>query len=400
MFTPAGDDGQPLTDPGTTLVPPIPDDPPALEGPTLAGSPLPCGGTADSTTVEVIGVDASTISIATGSDEGARFAGESGARMPTAVAAMAEYCNTLGGLLGRVLSVESYDAAVSEVVAVAERQCEEVLALVGAGYLQASQGVSVWGGCGLPRFDGWPADIRSPNPVPLFAHRVAIDGDPEVAVAIVVPDSTAGRTEAEETEFALRTDGVSVVAIEFFPLTAQPDWAGISERLTAAGVGVVHVAGSCRGATMPLVAAGGSSGPAVIADASSYDDACRRDAIADGVPVEKVILQLPFLPLEDRDAAPATVAMAQILDDFGAPVSGDALQASAAFWNFAAAADACEAVGLLRACLSGPNVGDSSGAGFFPSADERACRVVMRVGSDGFERIEPVAPGEFACPAG
>lgn len=401
VFTPAGEGTDSFADPATTLVPPTPSDPPEIEGPSLAEFAVPCGVDADPGDATGPGVDEGSIRIATGNDEGGRFSGQSGATMPDAVVAMAEHCNGLGGLAGRVITVEAYDAAVTEVPDVAARQCEEGLALVGYGYLQESLGTETWNGCSMPRFEGWPTDLLDAEPRPLLAHRAAALSDPAAfSVGVVVPDTTAGRTEAEAVQAALTVAGFTVVAVEFYPLTVEVDWPALSRRLADVGVGLIHLGGSCRGATVPLLLAGGADGPPIVADVSTYDDACRGDAVALGAPVQKVLVQLPFLPVEDGDAAPVTQAFVEILDRFGAVATGDGLLAGSAFWEFAVAVDACRASGVSRTCLDEQRDEEWNGAGLHPGFDSVSCRVVMALTETGFERVLPSEPGRFSCPEG
>lgn len=401
VFTPAGDGQDDATGTATTLVPPVPSDPPEIEGPSLADFAVPCGVDADPTPAEGVAIDNGRIRIATGSDEGGRFAGQSAATMPNAVVAMAEHCNTLGGLAGRVIAVDSYDAVVTELPEVAARQCDEAFALVGYGYLQESLGTETWNGCDLPRFEGWPSAVLDAEPVPLLAHRLAAITDPTaLSVAIVVPDTTAGRTEAEAAQAALASDGFSVVAVEFYPLTVEIDWAAMRDRLVAAGAGLIHLAGSCRGATMPLLTETGADGPTIVADLSTYDEACRADAVSFGLPVDKVLLQLPFLPIEDGAEAPVTQAFVEILETYGAAPTGDAFMAGASFWEFAVAVDACRGVVLTRGCVEDRRVDEWNGAGIHPPAADASCRVVVALAADGFERLLPAEPGRFSCPEG
>ncbi|MEM9465675.1 MAG: hypothetical protein AAGA90_09900 [Actinomycetota bacterium] len=399
VFTPAGDASESLADPGTTLLPPTPSDPPEIEGPSLADFAVPCGVDPEPTPATGPGIDDTTIRIATGNDEGGRHAGRSGASMPEAVVAMAEHCNTLGGLAGRAIAVETYDAAVTEVPDVAARQCEETFALVGHGYLQASLGTETWNGCGLPRFDGWSSALLRAEPVPLLAHRVAAVTDgAALSVAIVMPETTAGRTEAEAAQIALVAAGFSVATVEFYSPAVEIDWPAMQSRIAASGAGSIHVSGSCRGATMPLAAAGGAEGPTIIADASSYDDDCRADAAALGVPLDNILLQVPFLPVEDGDDAPVTQAFVEILERFGASATGDALLAGAAFWEFAVAVDACRSDVVTRDCLDERRDVEWNGAGIHPPAADASCRVVVAMTADGFERVLPAEAGRFGCP--
>ncbi|MEM8706039.1 MAG: hypothetical protein AAGE98_06245 [Actinomycetota bacterium] len=393
-FTPATGNEIDLSDPSTTLIPPTPEDPPEIEGPTLADFDIPCGRDAEPIPGDTVGVDDSVIVIGTGNDRGARFTGSSGQGMPEAVAAMADHCTALGGLAGRGLQVRSYDAAVVEVADRALDQCREVLALVGAGYATPVAGLDAWTACGLPVFEGWPSWLLGVDPLPIEAHRFAAFAEPTArTVGIVAPTSLEGRARAVSVGGVLTADGFTVATDVAYSLTIETDWDDVADELAA--VGLVHVEGPCEDVVVPLLEAlgGRETVPLVVTGPSSYDRTCLDVATVRGAPTDRLLVQLPFLPLEDGDDAPVTQAFAEILATYATPVSGDALLASAAFWSFADAADAC-AEDLSRSCLRSQL--DGEGAGLVRRADA-ACRVVLGVVDGEFERVVPASPGRLAC---
>ncbi|MEM8708263.1 MAG: ABC transporter substrate-binding protein [Actinomycetota bacterium] len=396
VFTPATGNQTDLTDPSTTLIPPRPEDPPEIEGPTLADFEVPCGRDAQPPAGRGIGLDDELIRIGSGNDRGARHAGSGGAGMPDAVAAMADHCTALGGLAGRGLQVLTYDAAVVEVADRAGEQCAEVLALVGAGYATPVAGLETWEGCGLPVFEGWPSWLLGVDPLPTEAHRFAAFAEPAaMQVGIVAPSSLEGRALAEALGGVLTAQGFTVTIDRAYSLTTETDWADVAAELVAAGVGLVHVDGPCEDVTAPLLSALAAveSMPLVVAGPSSYDQACLDTARLAGAPVERLLVQVPFLPLEDGAAAPVTQAFADILATYAAEVTGDTLLAAAAFWSFADAVDAC-ADDLTRACLRSNLDGDGAG---LVRRDDAACRVVLGVVDGVFERVVPQTPGRLAC---
>ena len=400
MFTPAEGDGA-LADTATTLLPPAPPDPPEIEGPSLVDFTVPCGIEPEPTAARGPGVSDDAIRVGVGNDEGGRHAGRSGATMPEAVAAMAEHCNSLGGLAGRVVQVDAYDAAVTELADVAADQCGEAFALVGSGHLEPLAGAEPWAACSMPHFAGWDPALLRPTPMPLLAHQLAAFVDPaSFSVAVVMPDTLEGRGAAEAATAGLVEAGFVVVATEFFSVTTEPDWTALAGRVAAAEAGLIHVDGPCRAATVPLLAAGDEDGPTVIAGASSYDRACLTDSGLDSNVLDRLLVQLPFLPIEDGDEAPVTAAFADIFRTYGATVTGDALLAAAAFWEFAVTVDACRGAELTRDCLDRRRGDDWDGAGLHPAGTEASCRVVVKVVLDSFERVLPEEPGRYGCPEG
>lgn len=381
----------------TTLLPPTPTDPPEIEGPMFAGRPVECGADATAIGSGVVGVDDTTIAIGTGNDRGGFFAGDAGRSMPDAVAAMAGLCNELGGLLGRTVVVSDYDAAVVEVAGRATQQCDEVAALVGYGFLDDISGIEAWTACGLPLLPGWDRAVVEP-PL-LLAHGIAVLGDPGALVAAVIgPETGSGALTRASTVEALTADGFTVAVDAAYSVTGPMDWEELAADIRRAEVGLVHVDGGCAGVMVPLLAAldGESIAPFVIGGHQAYDPACVAAGSAPST-FDRVMLELPFLPLEDGEPAAVTAAYAEALDRFLVPTTGDSLLAAAAFWRFAQATAECP--GLERSCLQVAALGDWDGLGLFPGGDQADCRVVLGVRDGAFVRIAPEEPGEFACPA-
>lgn len=380
----------------TTLLPPTPTDPPAIDGPMFADRAVACGGARTSVSLTMVGVDADTITIGSGNDRGGVFAGDAGRAMPDAVAAMAGLCNELGGLNGRTVVVRDYDAAVTEVEGRAQQQCGEVAALVGHGFLDAIAGVEIWTECGLPRFPGWAPDAFGPPT--LIAHGFAALADPAALTAAVVgPDTAAGQAERVAVTDAMTAAGFSIVLDLSYPVTSEPDWAALAAELRRAEVGLVDVDGGCGGALVPLLGAltAAGAGPYVVADHRAYDPGCLSGVAAD-VPIDRLLLELPFLPLEDGGDAPSTAAYADALDRFAVEVTGDTLLAASAFWRFTEAAGRCP--GLERSCLREAAARAWDGLDLHPVGEEAGCRVVVGVSEAGLERVTPTRPGTYGCP--
>jgi len=394
VFTPATG-GESLANPSTTLIAPEPTEPPQIERPKLADYEIPCGISAEPVEAESIGVAETTISIATGSDEGAEFVGQSGARLTDAVIAMAEFCNASGGLAGRTLAVSADDAVLTEVEAIAQRQCGQVLAVIGAGYLDQTVGDPVWDACGMPRFAGWPESVMIPgDPELVFAAVTA--GIDEPTAVVVGSDTEFGQQRSALMSDALTEAGIEVTAVRTYLTDEATNWGSVANAVSADDV--VYLTGSCRGAVVPLLEAGVSAGVTVVAGPSAYDLACLVEAQQAGVDLSALRVELPFLPFEDLEDAPITAALAEVLRSYALPVTGDTLLASAAFWDFAQVSAQCAAEELNRACLVDTQGELEAELGLVNDAVERGCRVLLRVGEGGFARVAPTVPGQMLCP--
>ncbi len=354
-----------------------------------------------------VGIDSATITIGAGNDRGGLYSFGSGRAMPDAVEVMAGHCNALGGLLGREVHVLEYDAAVVEVQARTEVQCTEVVAVVGQGYLQADDAQAAREACGLPSFDGWINDLTIGDPVVLVGFLHASRSEAAAArVVLIGPDTASGIRANEIRSAAIResTVPVAVVASLTYPLDETPDWDALAEAVRDAEAGLVRIDGACASAIVSMLAAfaADESPPLIMSGPSTYDHACIADAVAAGLPVERLLVELPFHPIEDKGAAPVTARYVELLAEVAVEPTGDALLAASAFWRFASAADAC-GQRFGRACLAeraaeldgwtGGGLHRTIGSGRFSDT----CAVIVGVDGVEFERRTPVAPGVYDC---
>lgn len=402
---PGGSDVAPSTTAGTvtasTLVPPVPTDPPEIDRPMIGELEIPCGVHDSVDLAAMPGVDDESITVGTGNDRGGTATFNAGRGMSEAVLAVAGYCNSLGGIAGRDIVVVSYDAAVVETQQRVADACEEVLAMVGFRYLMAAEATIAAARCGLPTFA-----VRSltRSPFPLHGHFAAIFAAPAEAglVVLVGPDTPTGAVDRQ-----LRADALSIspVPIEVvgeigYPIDEAPDWGVIVAEARATGAGLVHLSGGCDHAVVPFleIAAAAGWGPLVLATTSAYDPSC----LADPDLVGRLLIELPLLPFEDGDAAPATAAHAELLDGIGAPRTGDALMAVSSFWRWVVSTAMCGPE-LDRACLietSGRiDAWDAGGlhAVEFVDGTTEPCVVVMGVDEGAFVRLLPAEPGTYDC---
>ncbi len=397
-------------DTATTLVPPTPTDPPETLRPTLGEMEVPCGlvdRSAPPTSGEV-GIDDTSILIGTGNDRGGLYTAGSGRGIPDAVEVMAGYCNSLGGLAGREVLVAEYDAAAVEAAERATEQCDEVFAVVGQGYLDAEGAHEVRTLCGLPSYPAWPQGLIAGEPLPIHGQLLAFFLEPAAGqVALVASRTSDGESRRVLRRSALETSDVEfvVVAEISYPIDDDPGWDSVALEAFEAGAGLVHIDGSCEAAVVPFLRSAEELGwsPVVLAGPSGYHSQCVSEAHTEGLGIDRLMVELPFLPLEDGPTdAPVATAYARMLSELAAPVTGDALLASSAFWRWASVVDQCGS-DLSRSCLEdGATLTEGWTAGglhraydFDGSTD--ACAVVMGVVDGGFVRLLPEEPGLYDC---
>lgn len=119
----------------------------------------PCGeGTASGATDQ--GVTEDSITIGYGDDRGYTAAPGLSQEVGDAVTAMIDWCNDQGGINGRQLVGNQYDAAITNTVQVLKKACKSDFMLVGDGFANDFAGDPVRLGCGLPHV---PAFTVGPN---------------------------------------------------------------------------------------------------------------------------------------------------------------------------------------------------------------------------------------------
>ena len=139
----------------------------------------PCGpGDASGATDQ--GVTDDTILIGGGDDRG--FAASLGLNkaQTDAIQALVEKCNELGGINGRQLEVEPYDAQLFEVASVMLDACDRMFMLVGEGFAVDGFGEETRVQCDLAHVPAWTVSAAAAHgpsmvqPVPNPADRLPI----------------------------------------------------------------------------------------------------------------------------------------------------------------------------------------------------------------------------------
>src|SRR5580658_10015964 len=153
---------------------------------TFGTLPSPCGpGHATGATEQ--GVTNSTINIAYGDDRG--FSGSPGLdqEMGDAVKAMIAWCDAQGGINGRKIVGDYYDAAVTNVGSVMTQACKTDFMLVGEGFALDGTAEQTRLGCNLAAVPGFTVSPvvatayemyqASPNPINYSPAALAYQGE-------------------------------------------------------------------------------------------------------------------------------------------------------------------------------------------------------------------------------
>lgn len=393
-------------------------EPPLPPLPTIGELTIPCGPAADPPSAEgAPGVTAESITIGTGNDRGGLYTSGSGRGIPDTIRILADRCNSLGGINGRLIEVVEHDAAVVEVEDQTARACESDFALVGQGYLLDTLAEGVRVECGLPSFPAWTSmrpseDSRVVVAVPTQADHVILDGlavvvfaagEAGARVGVVVPATPGGRDSAARLQTAVARSGMGIepVVLEY-PVDRAANWDAIVSWAAAAEIGAFWVEGSCESSLVPLMTALEAQGmtPPVTGGPGLYDPYC---AAANASALDGVLVALNVHPAEDRAAIDAVDAHVQLLRAAGVDPTADALRAASAFWLWASATSGCSEP-LTRECVvvAAGLVDGWTAGGLHPATDPGAwtdsgCFALLAVVDGGFERISDHDPGELDC---
>lgn len=389
----------------TTLRPPTPEDPPEPPVPTIGELEIPCRS---SELVEVPvrpGVTDEAITIGTGTDRGGIATAGAGRGVVEMMEVLVDHCNANGGLLGRSVRVEEYDAAAVEADDRVARACGEVSALVGHVFYQYLEAESAAAACGLPSIPTEHALVPSAriDLHGLLAGVFAATGNGG-DVALVAPDTPAAAeaTTARLAAIAFGEVPLRVVSTVSYPVDDPPDWPAVVNAAREGDAGQVHLVGGCDHAVAPFLTAADAAGwePVVVTTAAAYDPAC-----LDLVNASRLLVEVPFLPVEDGSAAPAISAHAELLDRVGAPLTGHGVLAASAFWRWASLAEDCLVVPDPE-CVAdavdrqGEWTAGGLHRGIQASGASPGCAVVLAIDAGAFVRRLPEEPGTYDCTEG
>jgi ABC-type branched-subunit amino acid transport system substrate-binding protein len=339
--------------------------------------------------------------------------------MSDAVAAMIDWCNEQGGINGREVIGNYYDAKITEVNNAMTEACGETFMLVGEGWSLDSAQETVRRDCGLPavptysvspQFANAPLMVQPvPNPVDYTNVQVA------KAMAEAFPQEVT-RSAVMYANYAATIDTKDKV-LETYPtwgfdfldcpqeynIAGESDWKPFAQNLKECGAEVVYFTGSPYPNFENFLDAANQVGfdPIYITDVNFYDQAF-ADWNVDGY-ANKVYIRNTFVPLEEADVEPATAKYLEIVEGAGGDVNQLGEQAASAFLLWATAARACGS-DLTRDCVMAElaSVTEWTGGGMHAPSDPssnlpQSCGMVMRMQGTAFERFQPADEGTFEC---
>lgn len=378
----------------------------------------PCGeGDASGATDQ--GVTDDSITIGYGDDKGFSATPGLNQEMGDAMDAFIQWCNGLGGINGREIVGNRYDAAIFNTAQVTKESCSQDFMLVGQGFGLDENAEPDRIKCKMPTVSGFtisPAAAMGPmhyqavpGPVDEFnpsTQQILLDRFPDEfkSVGMVNSDSPAVAQGLERYFNNFETLGSTADDCGVSLKSAGGDnYRAIVQRYKDCGVTSLFSftppspplysfleAASVEGLDLPFAT-----------EATWYNEAV-SDANGSGL-TEGVMVGMQFQPFENADEVPAVADYLSIMDEFGGVKALLGMQTASSFLLWAQVAKECGS-DLTRQCMVDglEQVTTWTGGGLHAESnpgDNRTptCGILMQVTGDTYEQIVPDAKGEYFC---
>ena len=392
------------------------------EAPMFGDAPWPCGpGTEPNTDAgDEVGVSADSVSIAAGDDAG--YAGAPGLshEETDAMRALVAKCNELGGINGRQITLNYYDAALFNIGPAIQSACDDKnFFLVGEGWAFDGNQEETRLSCGLPAvptytvsaafamgkdvFQGTPnpADQSPSGWLAMLAQKL-----PDAVKQVGALTAAFAATQEVRDKLVEAAPGFgwnfAETNLEYNPV-GESDWTPFVKQLQDAGASAVAYTGSCLPSLQLFAQAAAANGldVPIFADANNYQADCAA-VNTDGA-LDNLYVRMAFVPFEEADINKATKDYVDLVTASGGDVALLGAQATSSFLLWATAASACGAV-LTRECTleNLRNTHEWTGHGLHAETDPGgnhppACNILVKLDGTKYVRVAPDEPGTFAC---
>ncbi|HEY6426520.1 MAG TPA: ABC transporter substrate-binding protein [Acidimicrobiales bacterium] len=385
---------------------------------TFGTLPSPCGkGHATGTTQQ--GVTNSTINIAYGDDRG--FSGSPGLdqEMGDAVKAMIAWCNAQGGINGRKLVGDYYDAAVTNVGTVMTQACKQDFMLVGEGFALDGLAEQTRLSCNLAAVPGFTVSgvvanayemyQASPNPVNNSPAALAFQGEKlfgKKTQHAAVYDSTLS-TQQQSTAKAVQAYGKAgwkwINCPFLVNYNGEASYAPFAQKLQSCGAQVVFDDATPGPVIYGVLEADNQIGydPIWLMDAAMYTQSFAQWNTA-GLG-NNVYVHIAYEPLEAAKVVPAVSQYLSIVKKYGGLTSSLGEQSTSSFLLWATEAKACGS-DLTRQCMINhlAKVTNWTGGGLnAPTNPSKnlppACGILMKLDNTKWVQTYPTKLGTFDC---
>ncbi len=406
-------DTTPTTEAATTTTVPA--------GPTFGDLASPCGaGTASGATDK--GVTDKTLTIGYGDDEGYAAAPGLDKEMSDAMKAMISWCNDQGGINGRQVVGNFYDAKVTEVDKAITQACsDKVFMLVGEGYVFDAGQEQLRIGCQLAAIPGFAvAGAFNQGPgvrlaVPAPGDQVTLSGAYQAATlfpdavkkaAFVYAQYPATQEPRDKYATGFPTAGWKFLDCDqIYGITGEADWTPFASALKACGVDAVVWVGSPNPNFQNLLAASKQVGytPTLwYTENNQYDSDFAKWNGDNGGAGNNVYVRTGYVPFEAATPGSAVQQYLDIINKAGGKpaILGEA--ATSAFLLWATAVKACGSTVTAKCVFEQIDlIKDWSAGGLHAPGDPGAnqtspCGLLLKLDGATFKKVAPTTDG-FDC---
>jgi ABC-type branched-subunit amino acid transport system substrate-binding protein len=373
------------------------------------------------------GVTDSSIQVGTMSDPGAQVQPGLNQELFDSATAFVAWCNAAGGILGRQLKLDKWDAALTEVSARMIQACQVDFSLVGNGEALDSSGVDQRVKCGLPEVSAYDVSAAA-GTAPLSVQAIPTpDNQSRLGGAyrmLKVTDQAATqhygllnsqfqaiKDSGNRNRAAAKQLGYTETYYDELPLSVD-NYRPYAQNLQTKGVQVFTYQGNPDqvAALLKSLADLGYHPKYAILDANHYDPKLIADA-GPAVTGTKVLVNSYQWPFELANQNPATKQYIDLLAKYanGAKPKGLGMNAWSAWLLWAKAAKACGS-NLTRKCMfdhangvenwtgGGLHAPNKTGNASTPGSE---CFVLMEATPSGFvvnkDVLKPNKDGVYNC---
>ncbi len=379
----------------------------------------PCGpGNASGATDQ--GVTDTSIRIGYGDDRG--FASSPGLdqEMGMAVTAFIKWCNSQGGILGRQVVGDDYDAAITQVNQVMQEACKSDFMLVGQGFALDEAAESTRLGCNLATVPGFTVgpDVANapemyqsvPNPVDYLPASPFFQAAKLFPTAINKYDflhtTLTSATEVTYTKDASAAAAAGWklancgVTINYY---GEPNYTPFAQKFQQCGVTLIYNNLGPGPELFGMMEANYQLGVKPIYIMETNDYTTQMSAWNTAGIGNDVYVRDAFVPLEQASTNAAVGKYVSLVEGDGGKVSQLGQQAASSFLLWATEAKACGST-LTRQCMINhlSKVHSWTGGGLHTVTNPGAnlppdCGMLLKLTGTTFSQFYPTTKGQFDC---
>jgi ABC-type branched-subunit amino acid transport system substrate-binding protein len=381
----------------------------------------PCGpGSAKGATAK--GVTDTSITIGYGDDAGYSAAPGLDKEMGDAVKAMIGWCNQQGGINGRKVVGNYYDAKVLNVTQIMTQACSSVFMLVGQGWVLDSGQEQTRIGCKLSTIAGYSVStvfahgsgMQQPLPNPgdqvtdSAAFQVAKLFPDAVKKAAVVYAQFPATQETRDKEVAgyVKAGWNFLKCDQLYAIGGESDWKPIASNLKRCGIEVVDWVGTPDPNMENLLNAAkqvGFAPKAWVTDPNQYTTSFATWNGQNGGAANNVYVRMTGVPFEYAAQAPAVKQYMTLLGQSHGTIGLLGEQSASAFLLWATGVKSCGS-NVTAACVLGSAAKQQSwtGGGLHVPTDPGAnqatkCGMLMKLDGAKWVKVVPSGTQLFDC---